>query len=124
MTAVVVPLGPAEVNITGVRAGDRNTITVRILSGGVPLDLTGMTVSSQVRKAAIDADPPSIEAECTVTDGPGGVASIHWPGDDVRGVLAGAANWAGVWDVQIAAGAADPVTIAAGTWQADMDVTR
>lgn len=124
MAAVVVPLGPAVVDITGVRAGDRNLVTLTLTSGGAPLNLTGMVVTSQVRKLSVDPDPPALVAEVTVTDAPGGKVSVRWVGDDVREILNGAAAWEGVWDVQVASGTADPLTVAAGKWAAEMDVTR
>jgi hypothetical protein len=121
---VKVNLGPACIDIEGVRAGDRNTVTITLHQGGVPLDLTGLTLTSQVRKKATDVDPPALTAEITVVDAPNGKATLRWPGDDVRALVNGSAKWAGVWDLQVASGPDDPTTVVAGKWSAETDVTR
>jgi hypothetical protein len=119
---VTVPFGPATVNVAGVRAGDTNDMQVTIISGGTPMDLTGVTVSAQARELSTD-ETPAITATVTVTDAAGGVVVVLWDGDDVRGVLAGAGRWDGVWDLQVD-NAGDVTTVAAGTFEAVMDVTR
>lgn len=118
------PLGPAVVNLTGVRAGDRNEFTMTLTSGGVPVNLTGHTVTAAARKKAEDVDPPACTAVVTVTDAVAGQLTVAWPGDAVRAMLGGAASWAGVWDLQSAPASGDPVTLVAGTLTAVMDVTR
>jgi hypothetical protein len=123
-TCVTVHLGPACVDIDGVRAGDRNLVTVTLHQAGAPLDLTGLTLTSQVRKKATDVDPPALTADVTVIDAPAGKATVRWPGDDVRTLVNGAAKWAGVWDLQVASPPDDPVTLVAGKWSAEADVTR
>lgn len=124
MAAVTVPLGPPAVNITGVRAGDRNLMTVSVTTAGVPVDLTGLTPAAQARKKSIDPDPPVITAVVTVTDAPAGELEIRWPGDQVTTALAGKETWSGVWDLQLDPAADDPITVCAGTFAAVMDVTR
>ena len=125
MTACVkVNLGPACIDIEGVRAGDRNLVTLTLNQGGAPLDLTGLTLTSQVRKKATDPDPAALTADVIVTDAPNGMCTLRWPGDDVRTLVNGAAKWAGVWDLQVASPPDDPVTLVAGKWSAEADVTR
>lgn len=121
---VVVPLGPACVDITGVRAGDQNEFTMHLHRGGVPLDLTGLTFTAQARKKSTDPDPPALTAVVTVTDALNGDLTVAWPGEDVRALLNGKATWTGVWDLQADDGTNDPTTLAAGNLAAQMDVTR
>ena len=123
MTCIPVNLAPACINLSGVRAGDSNQVTVTVTAGGTPVDLTGMTIESQVRAAATDASV-ALTAVVTVTDAANGIVTVRFPGDDVRDLLDGALKWDGVWDLQITDGSDDPVTVVAGTFQADMDVTR
>jgi hypothetical protein len=78
-----------------------------------------------VRAKATDEDPAMTEAVIQVVDAAGGHLLLAWPGDGIRTMLAGKATFKGVWDLQLApAGEGDPQTILAGTFQADMDVTR
>jgi len=121
---VTVPLGPACVNITGIRAGDRNEMTFTVMSKGAPVDLTGMTVTAQARKKATDPDPAALEAVVDITDPVNGTGTLRWPGDDVRTLLGSSAKWTGVWDLQVGDGVSDPTTIAAGSFDAVSDVTR
>jgi len=120
---VVVPLGPACVNLTGVRAGDRNVMTATITSKGEAVDLTGKTLTAQARKSATATTDP-LDAVVTVDDALAGKITIRWPGDKVTTLLAGKATWAGVWDLQVAEPGQDPLTVAAGSFAAEMDVTR
>lgn len=122
-SSVVVPLGPARVDITGVRAGDRNLFTITLTQAGTPVDLTDMVVTSQARLKSTDPTP-AISAIVEVLDAVAGEISVAWPGDDVITLLAGKAAWSGVWDLQLAPVSGDPYTICAGTFKADMDVTR
>lgn len=122
-TIITVPLGPAVVNLTGVRAGDRNSFTVSLTDGNDPIDLTGMDVTAQARLVATD-ELAAMNAVCELVDGSAGIISVAWPGEAVRILLAGAAEWVGVWDLQVRSGVADPETVAAGSLQAVMDVTR
>jgi hypothetical protein len=123
VTCVVVPLGPACANITGVRAGDRNLMTATISSKGEPVDLSGKTVTAQARKSVTDQGA-ALNAVIEVLDAINGQIAIRWPGADVTALLAGKKAWSGVWDLQVAEPALDPLTIAAGTFAAEMDVTR
>jgi hypothetical protein len=120
MTALI--MGPAVVNIAGVRAGDQNLFTLTMSRDGVPVDLTGSTVTAQARLTALTEE--SLDAVVEITDAPGGAVSVRWPGEDVRTWLAGQATVKGVWDLQVANGAEDPVTVIAGGFGAEMDVTR
>lgn len=122
MANVVLPLGPALLDITGVRAGDRNLITLTLTSGGTPMDLTGLTPAAQARLNPMDAN--ALTAVTEVVDAVGGVVTVRWPGEAVRTILAGKAAWTGVWDLQIGAPGEDPVTVVAGAFAAVMDVTR
>lgn len=118
------PLGPALVNITGLRAGDRNAFALTVTTDGAPLDLTGLDVTCQARERATDPDPPAITAVVEVLDAPAGELLVRFPGEEVRAALGGAATWLGVWDLQVASGEDDPVTLVAGTASATQDVTR
>jgi hypothetical protein len=111
------------VNITGVRAGDKNQFTLTITKDNAPVALTGV-VTAQARKLPTDPDPAAITAVVDVLDAPGGRVSVRWPGAEVSAALAGAPTWAGVWDLQVKSGTDDPVTLVAGTFGAVMDVTR
>jgi hypothetical protein len=123
-TCVTVPLGPACVNITGVRGGDRNLMTATVTAKGQPVDLTDKTLAAQARKAVTDTGTPALEAVIEVVDAPAGDITIRWPGDAVTALLAGKKSWTGVWDLQVIETGLDPLTIAAGTFAAEMDVTR
>ena len=122
MTCVVVSLGPACVDITGIRAGDRNLMTMNLTSGGDPMDLTGLTVEAEARASSTATD--SITAVVEILDALAGKISVRWPGDEVTEMLAGKATWKGVWDLQVGDGSSDPWTVAAGKFSAEMDVTR
>jgi hypothetical protein len=119
-----VNLSPATLDMLGVRAGDRNQYAIAISQGGTPMDLTGLTPRAQARAKATD-ETPAAEAVIDVLDAVGGQLLLRWPGEDVRTMLAGKASFAGVWDLQLESGdGADPLTILAGAFRADMDVTR
>src|SRR4051794_35836000 len=117
-----IPLGPAPLDITGVRAGDLNLFTFTVHRSGTPVNLTGLEVTAQARKTSI-SDDIALTAVIVVTDGPAGKGTMRWPGDDVRILLAGSAKWSGVWDLQVATPGEDPVTLVAGKFGAEMDVT-
>lgn len=122
-TCVALPMGPACVNITGIRGGDRNLITGTVTSKGEPVDLTGMTLAAQARKQATDATA-ALTAVIEITDPLEGAFTMRWPGAAVTTLLNGKKNWTGVWDLQVTEPDFDPLTIAAGTFAAEMDVTR
>ena len=116
------PLGPASVDITGVRAGDKNLMTITLSTGGVPMDLTDMQITAQARLTPLDAN--SITAVIEVSDPTKGTIAIRWPGDEVAAIMVDKPTWEGVWDLQVGESGEDPVTVAAGTFSAVMDVTR
>jgi len=122
MVCVLVPLGPACVDITGIRAGDQNLIVMSFTSGGAPIDLTGAVVEAQARATPFATE--MIEAVIEITDPVGGHVNVRWPGDQVMTMLAGKPVWNGVWDLQVTQGSDDPQTLAAGSFSAVMDVTR
>lgn len=117
-----IDLSPARLDISGIRANDRNLITATITSGGVPMNLTGKTVEAQARLTAVDV--AMLSAVITVTNAAAGAITIRWPGAAVATLLAGAAKWSGVWDLQVTTPSEDPLTVTAGTFAAEMDVTR
>lgn len=119
----VVNLAPACVEITGVRAGDRNLIAVTVNDHGVPVNLTGMVPLSQVRKTPVDT-LVAISADVQFVDAAAGKITIRWDGEDVRDLLAGAKRWKGFWDLQFKASGEDPVTYASGPWSAEADVSH
>lgn len=118
-----VDLGPASLDVSGVRAGDRNLLALTLTEGNRPVDLSGLELTAQVRVKSTDLDA-ALTAVVTVTDASKGQADLRFPGDDVRDLLAGKASWKGVWDLQLGNGSGDPVTLVAGKWSAEMDVTR
>jgi hypothetical protein len=119
---VAVPLGPAPVDITGVRAGDKNEFQITLVSAGRGLDLTGMTLKASAKKTKTDTT--SLDAIVTVTDGPNGVVLLRWPGDAVRTWMGTNLTQKGVWDMQMKSGTNDPITVVAGDFSSEMDVTQ
>lgn len=117
-----VDLSPARVDISGIRAGDRNLITMTLTNGGVPINLTGKTVAAQARQTATDT--AMLAAVVTITDAAAGAITVRWPGPAVSTLLGTTAKWTGVWDLQVTTTGEDPLTVAAGTFTAEMDVTR
>lgn len=122
MTSTIV-LGPASVNIKGVRAGDQNLIAITITSNGTAVNLTGQQVKAQARKRASDA-AAALEGVIEIVDAPAGKITLRWPGDAVSTLLATSEKWTGVWDLQIGVPAVSAKTVVAGTFEAVMDVTR
>lgn len=120
----VVTLTPPTLDLYGIRAGDRNLMTVTLTRSGTPIDLTGQQVKAQARKVASDIDPPALTATITITNAAGGVFTMEWDGDAVRTLLGTEVSWTGVWDLQYGPSGGKPLTIAAGAFRADMDVTR
>lgn len=122
---VIIPMGPACVNITGIRAGDRNLITGHISeSPGVDYDLTGLTLTAMARKVATDASPAVTATVTVVGDPEDGNFTIRWPGSQVRTTLGTSKKWKGVWDLQASNGVDDPSTLMSGSIEFEMDVTR
>jgi len=120
---VAINLAPAEVDIAGVRAGDRNLIQLTLRQGGQPINLTGYTITAQARTTA--ADTAHLDAVVTVTDGPSGQCQLRWPGADVETWIGTGTSQKGVWDMQLDDGSgSDPWTVIAGTFAAELDITR
>jgi hypothetical protein len=118
-----VVLGPALLDVSGIRAGDRNMIELTISYKGTPLNLTGYTLTAQARKTPPDP-VVALTAQIAIVDAPNGQITITWPGADVSSLFTGGIDtWAGVWDLQVGSGG-NITTIAAGKLQAVLDVTR
>ena len=120
---VAINLAPAAVDVSGIRAGDRNLFQLTIRQSGQPINLTGYTVTAQARTTAEDVT--HLDAVCTITAPTAGKVDVRWPGDDVRTWLGTESVLKGVWDLQLADGtSADPWTVIAGSFAAESDVTR
>ena len=104
----VIPLGPAPVDIKGVRAGDLNQFRMTINAAGAPVDLTGMEVTASARVKPNDTRLPWTPRSRSWTP-PGGVITIAWPGEAVREWMGSKATVNGVWDLQIASTGSDPI---------------
>lgn len=123
MTVPVVELGPAPLDISGVRAGDRNRFALTLKQGGVPLSLVGCTVSAQARTDT--TSPTPLDAVIDMLDAPNGKLAVRWPGAAVATWLGSRKTARGVWDLQVDDGTGlDPLTVVAGAFSAEMDVTR
>jgi hypothetical protein len=120
---VQISLAPAVVDVAGIRAGDRNLFQVTVRSGGTALNLTGYTITAQARTT-----PPDIvhlDAVCAISDATAGKIDISWPGDAVTTWLGSNTVQKGVWDLQLDDGSGgDPWTVIAGSFSAELDVTR
>lgn len=121
---VTVPLGPAPVDLTGVRAGDRNQFAVHLTMGTSNVDLTGYTLTASARKKATDQGAPALDGVVDVITANQGRIVVHWPGADVATLLGTSAKWTGVWDLQAVQAGQEPVTLLAGKFEAEWDVTR
>jgi hypothetical protein len=119
---VAIDLSPAEVDIKGVRSGDRNLIQLTVRVGGQPMNLTGYTVTASARTKA--DEPTHLDAVCTVTTAAAGKVDVRWPGDAVKTWLGTNVEQNGLWDLQLQQGTDDPWTIVWGTFQAILDVTH
>lgn len=120
---VALNIGPAVVDLSGVRAGDRNAVHVALTGSGAPLNLTGQTVTAQARKT--EADPAAVDAVVEDLVPTAGTFTLRWPGDAIAGLFVPPnVKWSGVWDLQLQAVGEDPVTVVAGKFNADLDVTR
>jgi len=116
--AVVVDLTPVAVDLYGIRAGDGNAIPFYLHVGVDPVDLTGLTITSQARRSVTDSSALSATVELD-PDPTTGKFVLSWDGEAVRELLAGKPSWSGVWDLQVGLD-----TLAAGRFTAAMDVTR
>lgn len=117
-------LGPAVLDLKGIRAGDKNEMRVALLSDGAPWDTTGATVAAQARADKKDA-APALTAVVTAVDEAQGIYLVAWDGDEVRTLLALQETWEGVWDLQIQLPLElAPQTLVEGSIECVMDVTR
>ena len=119
----VIDVGPAKMDLLRIRAGDRNQFNVTLTDSNGPVDLTNKTIEAQARVTPIDS-AIAISAAISIIDPAAGKFEMSWPGDEVRTALAGAATWDGVWDLQIQDTGEDPVTLVAGIFTIESDVTR
>ena len=109
-------------DITGVRAGDRNEFQITLMTGGAKLNVTNMTFQAQARSTKSDTE--HLDAIVSITDGPNGIILVHWPGDDVRSWLNGEVTKTGVWDLEMDDAVNEPLTVVAGAFTAELDVTH
>lgn len=115
---------PGTMDLIGIRANDENLMRVTLTRGGAAWDTTGATVAAQARATPQDT-AIAVTAVVTAVDETAGAYDVRWPGADVATLLGGEPDWSGVWDLQILpAGATEPDTLLAGTFYAEMDVTR
>ena len=120
-----IDFGPAVLNLDDVYAGDAQSLLVTVTESGVPVGLTGATIESEVRETPIAPDPPTLTGGVTLVDAVNGQFSLSWPAADLTTALDGAAEFHGVWDVQMTELAApDPVTLLRGRFTIRSDVTR
>jgi len=116
-------LSPGVLDLSGIRAGDRNAIQITLTQGGQILDLTSYEITAQARSAPLASS--ALSAVIEGRDDAAGSFLLRWPGDAVRTMLAGAAAWNGVWDLQILLPPeTDATTVVAGKFGAILDVTR
>jgi hypothetical protein len=120
---VQINLAPAPVDVAGIRAGDRNLFQITIRQSGSALDLTGYTITAQAR--ATPPDTVHLDAVCAITDATNGKVDVSWPGDAVTAWIGTHTVQKGVWDLQLDDGSGgDPWTVIAGSFSAELDVTR
>ena len=116
-------LSPGVLDISGVRAGDRNAIRMTLTQDGTPVDLTGADIAAQARPAPAAAGALNAVIEERVDAS--GQFVLRWPGEEVRTLLGSAESWTGVWDLQILRPPdTEPDTVVAGKFAATLDVTR
>lgn len=117
-------MGPGAVDLLGVRAGDRNIVTVELTTDGAPWDLTGAALLAQARKSNSDADP-ALVATITPVDPAQGRFTLEWDGEEVRTLLGADTTWDGVWDLQVTEATQTLAeTVAAGKLTCELDVSR
>jgi hypothetical protein len=118
-----ISLAPAVLDVSGIRAGDRNMFQLTIRTSGTALNLTGYEITAQARTTA--SAPAHLDAVVTITNETGGVCLVRWPGEAVRTWLGGQNSVNGVWDLQLLdAEGNDPWTVLTGSFKAEMDVTH
>jgi hypothetical protein len=124
MATASICTGPTRVDWGCVRAGDRNVVRFELLAGGSPWNLAGAVLSAQARTEAV-SEEVALTATIVEVDPSRGWYDVGWDGEDVRSLLAGAASWSGVWDLQVVeAEQVLATTVVHGTLSAEMDVTR
>src|SRR5438045_9770769 len=106
--AVTVALDPAQVDITGVRAHDRNQFMITLNSAAKPVNITGYTVTAQARATPTTPDSQALSAVVEVVDVVKGKVTIRWPGDEVADWLGNLTTKQGAWDLQLDDGVLDP----------------
>lgn len=108
-----------------VYAGDSNREAYEFLADGMPWDLTGAVIAAQARAEAPDEEVAAT-AIVTVVDAALGRYTVEWDGEgELRALLAGQEEWAGVWDLEVLeAGETLPRSLLYGTFTVLMDVTR
>jgi hypothetical protein len=120
---MLIDVSPSRIDLTGIRAGDRNEVGITIKAGGAPLDLTGATLRAMARHEPHASH--ALHATITEVDASKGQFILAWDGDQVRSLLGEADRWKGVWDLEaVEEGQTIPTTLAAGEFTAVMDVTR
>lgn len=120
---VAISLAPAVVDVSGIRAGDRNLFQLTLRQSGQPINLTGCTITAQARTDSTDTE--FLDAVCTVTSAIDGQLDVRWPGDAVRTWIGTGTAQQGVWDLQLDDGVTgDPWTVISGNFAAELDVTR
>lgn len=117
-------LGPACLDLKGIRANDRNLMYVNLTFDGDPVELEGTEVfAAQARPKAKDT-VVWVDAEVTIVNAALGRLGVRWPGDEVAEALDIKDKIKGVWDLQQTNTSPEPVTIMGGKWEAEWDVTR
>jgi hypothetical protein len=120
---VAISLAPAVVDVSGIRAGDRNLFQITLRQSGQPLNLTGYAITAQARTGPTDTEV--LDAVCTITSPTAGKVDVRWPGEAVRDWIGTGTTQSGVWDLQLDDGSTgDPWTVISGTFAAELDVTR
>lgn len=116
-------LSPGVLDISGVRAGDRNAIRMTLTQDGAPLSLVGAEIAAQARPNP--SAPGALDAVIEQRVDAAGQFVLRWPGEEVRLLLGGEESWVGVWDLQIIRPPdTEPDTVVAGKFSAMLDVTR
>lgn len=128
-TCLVLPMGPVCIDLTGIRANDRNMAAFHSVTGATDIDLTGLTLSAMARLHAQDQGAPALTAVVNITNAAQGRYTVAWPGADVATLLLNGVGpilktWKGVWDIQADNGVDDPQTLIFGKIACEWDVTR
>jgi hypothetical protein len=118
-----IDLGPAEVDLLRIRAGDRNQFNIKLTDSNGPVNLSDSVIEAQARLTPVDS-AIAVSAVIEMIDAVGGHFKMSWPGDDVRTALAVEVSWEGVWDLQMTETGEEPQTLVAGKFTIESDVTR